>query len=80
MIVFSTAGFCCLDGRKYLARVGNIVNCNLRIPSSLKDRLATNVNVAVCNLEMEEYPMIKTFYAKFSNQMKALFQQFCTVL
>jgi len=29
---------------------------------------------------MEEYPIIKTFYAKFSNQMKALFQQFCTVM
>jgi len=62
---------------KYLDRVGNI---NLRGISSLKDRLATNLYVAVCNLEMEEYPMIKTFYAKFSNQMKALFQQFCTVM
>ncbi len=57
-----------------------IVDCNLRAPSTLKDRLATNFNVAACNLEMEENPMIKTFYAKFSNQMKALFQQFCTVL
>ncbi len=62
---------------KYLDRVGNI---NLRVISSLKDRLATNLYVAICNLEMEEYPMIKTFYAKFSNQMKALFQQCCTVM
>ncbi len=61
---------------KYLDRVGNI---NHRVISSLKDRLATNLNVAVCNLEMEEYPMIKTFYAEFF-QMKALFQQFCTVM